>query len=49
MDIPLLAVLFLLTAGAVIGFAVVSRTKVKQRMNDPDAPKSTLAKDGPDR
>ncbi|WP_299374062.1 hypothetical protein [uncultured Tateyamaria sp.] len=48
MDISLLAVLFLVTAGAVIVFALVSKSKVEDRIEDPDAPKSTLAKDAPD-
>ena len=46
MELPLIAVLFLLTAGAVIVFAL--RSKARDRMDDSDAPKSTLAKDAPD-
>ncbi|WP_299616340.1 hypothetical protein [uncultured Tateyamaria sp.] len=48
MDIPFLAILFGLTAAAVIAFAITSRRQVKQRMQNDDAPKSTLAKDAPD-
>jgi hypothetical protein len=43
--VPLLA-LFTLLAVAV--FALVSKSRVEQRRHDPNAPKSTLAKDGPD-
>ena len=48
MELPLIAVLFLLTAGAVIVFALRSKARVEDRMDDSDAPKSTLAKDAPD-
>lgn len=49
MDITqLVVILFLATAFAVIAFALTSKHKVEQRMSDPDAPKSSLAKDGPD-
>jgi hypothetical protein len=44
--VPLLALVTLL---AVAVFALVSKARVDQRRHDPDAPKSTLAKDAPDR
>jgi hypothetical protein len=40
-------VLFLVTALAVVIFALVSKKKVEDRRHDPYAPRSTLAKDGP--
>jgi len=49
MDIPIIPILFGLTATAVIVWAVSSKRATKKRMGDPDAPKSTLAKDAPDR
>lgn len=42
--LPLLALLTLL-AGAV--FALMSKRAVEKRLNDPNAPKSTLAEDVP--
>ena len=45
----LLAVLALGTLAAVGAFAFASRRKVKERREDADAPKSTLAADAPDR
>jgi hypothetical protein len=42
--VPLLS---LLTMLAVLVFALVSKDKVEDRRHDPTAPKSTLAKDGP--
>lgn len=45
----LLAVLVLATFAAVIAFAVISKRRTEQLIEDDDAPKSTLAKDGPDR
>ncbi|WP_172839342.1 hypothetical protein [Tateyamaria omphalii] len=45
----LLAVLALATLVMVIVFALVSKRKTEQRMNDDDAPKSRLAKDAPDK
>jgi hypothetical protein len=49
MDIPFLfpALLSLGTIGAVVAFAVWSRRSTVERMEDPKAPKSSLAKDGP--
>ncbi|WP_424966789.1 MULTISPECIES: hypothetical protein [unclassified Dinoroseobacter] len=44
----LVVILFLVTAFAVIAFALSSKYKVEKRMEDPNAPKSSLAKDGPD-
>ncbi len=41
----LVPLLFLITVLAVIVFALVSKCKVENRMDDPDAPKSTLAAD----
>ena len=49
MDITVLLIaLFLATALAVIVFALVSKAKTEARMDDPNAPKSSLAADGPD-
>lgn len=48
MDIPFLAILFLLTALAVCVWALASRQATLKRKQDPNAPKSTLAKDAPD-
>lgn len=42
-----LAALFLITMLAVMAFAWISKRKVEARMDDPNAPKSSLAKDGP--
>ncbi|MGR3513508.1 MAG: hypothetical protein ACU0GG_12170 [Paracoccaceae bacterium] len=42
----LLIVLPLLTFAAVLIFAYLSKRRTEQRMKDPDAPKSSLAKDG---
>lgn len=39
--------LSLLTLLAVAVFALVSKARVEERRHDPSAPKSTLAKDGP--
>lgn len=49
MDIPFLipALLSLGTIGAVIAFASWSRKSTIERMEDENAPKSNLAKDGP--
>ncbi|MCU0899437.1 MAG: hypothetical protein MUC82_02955 [Cypionkella sp.] len=43
----LLPFLSLLTMLAVLIFALVSKARVEERRHDPNAPKSTLAKDGP--
>jgi hypothetical protein len=47
-----LGILSLVTMGAVIVFALISRKATKDRLNDPEAQKrenrSTLAKDAPD-
>ena len=40
-----LAILALITLGAVCVFALWSKSKVESRMHDDDAPKSTLAAD----
>jgi hypothetical protein len=42
--VPLLSLLTLL---AVMAFALISKARVEERRHDPNAPKSTLAKDGP--
>jgi len=42
--VPLLALLTLLLVAVM---ALVSKRKVEQRRHDPNAPTSTLAKDGP--
>ncbi|MDO8883762.1 MAG: hypothetical protein U0934_02705 [Pseudotabrizicola sp.] len=39
--------LSLLTLLAVATFALISKARVEERRHDPYAPKSTLAKDGP--
>lgn len=51
MDIPFLfpALLSIGTIGAVIVFALWSRKRTIDRMQDDDAPKSRLAKDAPNR
>ena len=43
------ALLFLITLGAVLVFALFSKARTEKRLKDDDAPKSTLAKDGPDK
>lgn len=43
--VPILALGTLL---AVCIFALVSKARVEERRHDPEAPKSTLAKDGPE-
>ncbi|WP_299297610.1 hypothetical protein [uncultured Tateyamaria sp.] len=48
MEAPIIPILFMLTAFAVIVWAWMSKRATEQRMDDPDAPKSTLAKDAPD-
>ncbi|MEO0745637.1 MAG: hypothetical protein AAFU86_10435 [Pseudomonadota bacterium] len=49
MDVTyLLGILALSTLGIVVIFALVSKHKTEQRMEDDDAPKSRLAKDAPD-
>jgi hypothetical protein len=48
MDVSLLVgVLALGTMLAVLVFAMVSKEKIERKRHDPNAPKSTLAKDGP--
>lgn len=42
----LIPFLSLLTLLAVLIFALVSKARVEERRHDPNAPKSTLAKDG---
>ncbi|MFN3260082.1 MAG: hypothetical protein ACE37J_05925 [Pikeienuella sp.] len=44
----LLMILALGTLAAFAGFAFVSRKRVRDRREDPEAPKSTLAADAPD-
>ena len=44
----LLMILALGTIAAVALFALASRRRVKERREDPEAPKSTLAADAPD-
>ncbi|MFN3724052.1 MAG: hypothetical protein ACK4VZ_13500 [Paracoccaceae bacterium] len=43
----LIPFLSLLTMLAILIFAMVSKARVEERRHDPNAPKSTLAKDGP--
>lgn len=46
MDIPnIVPILALVTLLMLIVFAMISKKKVEDRLEDPDAPKSTLAKD----
>jgi len=45
----LIIVLALMTLVAVLVFALISKRRVEKRMRDENAPKSTLAKDAPDR
>ncbi len=47
MDNGLIILLALATFGAVIAFAVWSRSRTQDRKEDSHAPKSHLAKDGP--
>ncbi len=48
MDIPyIVPILALVTMFIFIVFALINKQKVDQRLQDEDAPKSTLAKDGP--
>jgi len=42
-----LAGLFLFTMVAFLAWAALSKKRTEDRMDDPDAPKSSLAKDGP--
>ena len=42
-----LPLLTLFTLLAVVIFALVSKSRTEKRRHDPNAPKSTLAKDGP--
>lgn len=42
-----LAILFLITALAFIAWALVSKRRTERKRDDPDAPKSALAVDGP--
>jgi preprotein translocase subunit SecG len=42
-----LAILFLITALAFIVWALVSKRRTERKRDDPNAPKSTLAVDGP--
>jgi hypothetical protein len=44
--VPLLALITLL---AVAVFALVSKSRVEKRRHDPNAPKSSLAKDAPNK
>ncbi len=50
MDIDILIIfLALFTLLAVLVFALVSKRRTEKRMRDENAPKSTLAKDAPDK
>ena len=42
-----LAALFLITMIAWLAWAAVSKRRTERKLHDPDAPKSSLAKDGP--
>ncbi|MEL6563899.1 MAG: hypothetical protein AAFU63_10590 [Pseudomonadota bacterium] len=48
MDISILPILFGLTAAAVVIWALASKRATEKKMEDPNAEKSTLAKDAPD-
>ncbi|MEX5726937.1 flagellar basal body-associated protein FliL [Rhodovulum iodosum] len=48
MEVWIIPLLGLMTIGAVLAFAWSSKKKTEKRMHDPNAPKSTLAADGPD-
>jgi hypothetical protein len=49
MDMPFIVpVLFMITLLAGCIFALVSKAQIEARRRDPDAPKSSLAKDGPE-
>jgi hypothetical protein len=41
------AILFLVTMGAFLLWATVSKRQTEKKLHDPNAPKSSLAKDGP--
>jgi hypothetical protein len=43
----IIPLLFMITLLAVAIFALISKGQVEARRHDPNAPKSTLAKDGP--
>lgn len=43
----IVAILFLVTLGAVAVFALVSKKRIEDRRHDPDATKSTLSEDKP--
>ncbi len=45
MEFPIVAVLIAVTFGAVLVFAIISKKKTEERLEDDDAPKSTLASD----
>ncbi|WP_299695119.1 hypothetical protein [uncultured Tateyamaria sp.] len=49
MELSILPILFGLTAAAVLVWALMSKRATENRMEDPDAPKSTLAEDAPNR
>lgn len=42
-----LAALFLITMIAWLAWATVSKRRTERKLHDPEAPKSSLAKDGP--
>lgn len=43
----LVLILFVVTFGAVLAAAIVGKRRTEKTLNDPNAPKSALAKDGP--
>lgn len=49
MDFSLIVVLFLMTSLALVAWALVSKREVEKRKDDPNAPKSKLAEDAPNR
>ena len=47
MDFAIIPFLSLITILCAVLFAIVSQSRVEARLHDPNVPKSTLAKDGP--
>jgi len=49
MELSILPILFGLTAAAVVVWAIASKRATQRKMEQSDAPKSTLASDAPDK
>lgn len=45
MDFPIVIILIAVTLGAVLVFALLSKRNIEKRKHDPEATKSTLARD----